>query len=97
MAAWKKKRVREWLDGDTPKFTDGIIARLARVRCQERHQFGGSTATRTAAGMSGRGKGFVYVKQIARDAYGRPLIEMKNKDGSINSRMLKKGYRNKGR
>ena len=97
MVIWKKKKVKKWLDGDTPKFSDGIIGRLARVRCHEKHQFGGSTATKTVAGMTGRTKGRVYVKQIGRDKWGRPIIEMKNKDGSINKRMIKKGYKNKGR
>jgi endonuclease YncB( thermonuclease family) len=97
MVTWKKKRIRKWLDGDTPRFTDGTIGRLARVRCQEKHQFGGSTATKTAAGMTGRSRGLVNVKTIARDRYGRPVIEMKNKDGSINQRMLNKGYKKKGR
>ena len=94
---WERKRIKEWLDGDTPKFSSGEVARLARVRAHEKHQFGGPTATKTAAGMSGRSKGFVYVKQIARDRWGRPIVEIKNKDGSINDRMIKKGYKNKGR
>lgn len=97
MAMWKKRKIKKWHDGDSPKFVNGEIGRLAGVRAQEKHQFGGSTATKTAAGMSGRSKGIVYVKQVARDRYGRPVVEIKNKDGSINKRMIKKGYKNKGR
>lgn len=97
LAIWKKRKIKKWHDGDTPEFTNGEIARLARVRAHEKHQFGGSTATKTAAGMSGRSRGFVYVKQVARDRWRRPVVEIKNKDGSINSRMIKKSYKNKGR
>ncbi len=95
--AIQRKRIREWDDGDSGVFTDGTRFRLKGVRAHEKHQFGGSTATRTAAGMTGRTKGFVKVKKIAIDRYGRAIVEMWNKDGSINKRMRKKGYRNKGR
>jgi len=27
MVAWKKKRIGKWLDGDTPRFTDGTVGR----------------------------------------------------------------------
>ena len=93
----KRKRISQWDDGDSGKFTDGKRFRLKGVRAHERHQFGGSKATKTAAGMSGRTKGFVKIKKIARDKYGREIVEMWNKDGSINKRMVKKGYGNKGR
>lgn len=97
MATWKRKKIREWIDGDTVRFSSGETARLARVRCPEKHQFGGSKATKTAAGMSGRSRGVVSSKQVARDRYGRAVVELWNKDGSINSRMIKRGYKNKGR
>ena len=93
----KRKRIGTWHDGDSGKFTDGTKFRLQGVRSHERHQFGGSKATRTAAGMTGRTKGFVNVRTVARDRYGRVVVEMSNKDGSINKRMKNKGYRNKGR
>jgi len=93
----KRKRVRKWDDGDSGIFTDGTRFRLKDVRANERHQFGGSKATKTAAGMTGRSKGFVKVKKVARDKYGRDVVDMWNKDGSINNRMKKKGYGNKGR
>lgn len=93
----KRKRIDHWTDGDSGHFTDGTPFRLAGVRATEKHRFGSSKATRTAASMTGRTKGYVNVKVVARDRYGRAVVEMSNKDGSINKRMRKKGYRNKGR
>lgn len=93
----KRKKVSEWHDGDSGVFSDGTEFRLANVRAHESHQFGGETATRTAAGMTGRTGGRVSVRKVARDRYGRDVVEMSNKDGSINARMRKKGYKNKGR
>jgi endonuclease YncB( thermonuclease family) len=92
-----KKQINNWKDGDSGFFIDGTPFRLARVRAPEKHQFGGEKATRSAAGMSGRSNGIVNVKPVARDSYGRSLVEMSNKDGSINNRLIKKGYKNKGR
>jgi micrococcal nuclease len=67
------------------------------VRAPEKHQFGGSKATKVVAGMTGRSKGWVNVKQVGKDRYDRVIVEMSNKDGSINGRLRKKGYKNKGR
>lgn len=92
-----RKRVEYWEDGDSGVFTDGTRFRLARVRAPESYQFGGETATRRAAGMSGQSRGIVNIAPIGRDAYGRLLVEMSNKDGSINNRLLRRGSRNKGR
>ena len=92
-----RKRVRNWVDGDSGQFTDGTKFRLEGVRAQEKHQFGGSRATKAAAGMTSRSGGFVNVKKVARDTYGRDIVKMWNRDGSINSRMRMKGYGNKGR
>ena len=92
-----KKRVDYWDDGDSGVFTDGTRFRLARVRAPESHQFGGETATRRAAGMTGQSRGKVNIKQIARDKFGRVVVEMSNQHGSINNRLLKRGSRNKGR
>lgn len=93
----KRKRIGCWIDGDSGYFTDGSKFRLAKVRAPEKHKSGGSTATRTVAGMTGRSNGYVRVNELARDKYGRSIVELWNKDGSINKRMLKKGYTNKGR
>ena len=93
----RRKRISQWDDGDSGKFTDGKRFRLKDVRAHEKHQFGGPRATKTAAGMIGRTRGFVNVKKVAIDKYGRDLVEMWNKDGSINKRMIKRGYGNKGR
>jgi len=92
-----KKRIDYWKDGDSGKFTDGNHFRLARVRAPEKYQFGGESATRRAAGMSGRTKGLVNVRTLGRDSYGRFIVEIYNKDGSINNRLLRRGSRNKGR
>ena len=91
-----KKRIDHWKDGDSGAFTDGTPFRLARVRAPEKHQFGGSKATRTAAGMSGQSHGLVNVRKVGR-SYGRDVVEIGNRHGSINNRMRAKGYRNKGR
>jgi len=92
-----RKKIENWIDGDSGTFSDGTKFRLARVRAPEKHQSGGSKAKRRAAGMSGRSRGVVSVKQVAKDHYGRAIVEMKNKDGSVNDRLIKRGYRNKGR
>ena len=92
-----KKRIAKWDDGDSGVFTDGIRFRLNRVRAPESYQYGGPTATRRAAGMTGQSRGIVNVKPIARDKFGRTLVEMSNQHGSINNRLLKRGCRNKGR
>ncbi len=92
-----KKRIDHWKDGDSGRFTDGTLFRLSRVRAPERYQFGGKTATRRAAGMSGKTRGFVNVKTVGRDRYGRLLVELYNKYGLINNRLLRRGSRNKGR
>lgn len=92
-----RKRIKKWSDGDSGSFIDGTKFRLARVRAPERHQFGGSTATRRAAGMTSRSRGFVNVKVLARDRYGRSVVEMSNAHGSVNNRLLKRGCLNRGR
>jgi len=92
-----RKKVKKWTDGDSGVFSDGTRFRLSGVRAPEKHQFGGSKATRAAAGMSGRSKGYVNVTKRGNDSYGRDIVEMRNKDGSINERLRKKGYKNKGR
>lgn len=91
-----RKKVSKWDDGDSGKFADGTRFRLAGVHAPERHQFGGSKATRTAAGMTGQSRGVVNVKTVGR-SYGRNVVEMSNSCGSVNERMRAKGYRNKGR
>lgn len=96
MAKKRRKRIDHWNDGDSGVFTDGTRFRLARVRCPEKHQFGGSKATKSAAGMSGKSKGYVSVKKVG-SSYGRDVVEMSNRHGSINERLRKKGYTKKGR
>lgn len=91
-----KKKIVKLDDGDSGRFSDGTRFRLARVGAPEKYQFGGSTATKVLSGMLGRSKGFVNVKKVG-NSYGRDVVEIVNKDGSINNRMRKKGYWNKGR
>lgn len=97
MIKWKRKKVGNLSDADSGWFTDGTPFRLSNVRAHEKHQFGGSKAKRVLAGMLSRSKGFVNVKTVSRGRYGRNIVEMRNKDGSINARMRRKGYRRKGR
>ena len=91
-----RKRITYWKDGDSGFFTDGKPFRLARVRAPERGQRGASKATKTAAGMTSRSRGYVNVNKVGK-SYGRDVVNISNKDGSINDRMRKKGYTNKGR
>lgn len=92
----KKKRIDHWTDGDSGVFTDGTRFRLAGVRAPEKRQKGAGRATRSAAGMSGQTKGYVQVKRVGK-SYGRDVVEMSNKHGSINKRLRNRGYRNSGR
>jgi endonuclease YncB( thermonuclease family) len=91
-----KKRIDRWIDGDSGYFTDGTEFRLANVRAPEKYQFGGSRATKIVSGMSGRSDGYVNVRVVGR-SYGRAVVTMSNSDGSINTRMKRKGYTNRGR
>lgn len=93
---YMKKRVASLDDGDSGWFTDGSRFRLARVRAPESYQFGGETAKRRLAGMIAMSNGMVSVKPVGK-SYGRDVVEMRNADGSINNRMIKRGCRNKGR
>ncbi len=93
----KIKKIKKWVDGDSGIFTDGTSFRLRNVRAPEKKSKGGRKAQRVAAGMTGRSKGRVSVKIYSKDKYGRQIVEMSNKDGSINKRMREKGYINKGR
>ena len=92
-----RKKIKKWFDGDSGEFSDGTKFRLNNVRTPEKYQFGGERATRTVAGMTGRTSSRINWTPVARDKYGRQLGNMSNKDGSINQRMRKKGYTNKGR
>lgn len=92
-----RKRISKWNDGDSGFFADGTPFRLNRVRAPEHYQFGGETALRRAAGMSAQSNGFVKVKPIAKDSFGRLIVEMSNQHGSINNRLLKRGCKGKGR
>jgi micrococcal nuclease len=93
---YKTKRVARWCDGDSGSFKEGTKFRLANVRAPEKHQFGGSRATKVVSGMTSRSNGSVNVRIVGRDRYGRQIVNMSNKDGSINQRMRSKGYVNKG-
>ena len=89
-----KRKIKKGDDGDSGIFANGTKFRLSRVRAPEKHQFGGKTATKRAAGMSGKSNGFVNVINKAIDKYGRTVVEMSNKDGSINNRLIKRGCKN---
>ena len=87
-----KRKIRSWNDGDSGIFNNGKRFRLANVRAPESGKRGGSTATKSAAGMTGRTHGVVNVGVVGRDKYGRQLVNMSNRDGSINSRLRQRGY-----
>ncbi len=91
------RKIKKWTDGDSGTFADGTEFRLANVRAPEKNNPGRLKALKTVAGMTARSGNLVNVKVVARDQYRRVVVEMSNKDGSINERMRKKGYTNKGR
>ncbi|AFV24474.1 nuclease [Methanolobus psychrophilus R15] len=93
----KYTRNVKFKDGDSGTFSDGTGFRLSNVRAPEKKQVGGQKAKKVASGMVGRSKGRVNIEEVGRDKYGRLLVKMSNKDGSVNERMRKKGYTNKGR
>lgn len=92
-----RKKVKKWYDGDSGVFSDGTKFRLNNVGAPEKHQFGGKKAAKTVSGMTSRSNGIINWIKTGIGHYGRELGKMSNKDGSINSRMRKKGYKNKGR
>ena len=92
-----KKKVKSWADGDSGVFSDGSRFRLRNVRAPEYPSKKGKQAKKSATGMTGRSRGWVGIKSYAKDKYGRTVVDMWNKDGSINKRLRKKGYTNKGR
>ena len=92
-----KKKVKKWTDGDSGVFADGSRFRLRNVRAPEYKSKTGKRAKRSASGMTGRSKSWVGIKTYAKDKYGRFVVDMWNKDGSVNKRLRKKGYTNKGR
>lgn len=73
-----KKLIKKWFDGDSGKFSDGTNFRLSGYNAPERGRKGSSTATRRAAGMTGRSQGYVNWKPATKDKYGRQVGEMKN-------------------
>jgi endonuclease YncB( thermonuclease family) len=99
MTSKSKKYTRKvkFKDGDSGTYSDGTDFRLANVRAPELNQAGGQKAKRSASSMVGRSNGFVRIEEICRDKYGRIVVNMENKDGSINERLRKKGNTNKGR
>jgi len=99
MAKDSKKYVQKvkFIDGDSGTLPDGTRFRLANVRAPEMNQRDGTKARNVSRGMISRSKGIVSIEVTGRDKYGRVLVNMSNKDGSINERMRAKGYRNKGR
>ena len=78
-------------------FVDGIKFRLSNVWAPEKNWFGWKKATRIAAGMTRRTKGWVSWFPVARDKYGRQVGKMSSRHGSINLRMRRRGYEKRGR
>ena len=67
--------------------------RLINTRAPEKGQPGYETAKRIVVGMVGRYNGVVTVEaEDGMDAYHRLLVLMSNPDGSINERMIQRGY-----
>ena len=67
--------------------------RLINVKAMEKGQPGYETAKKVVTGMVGRYNGVVTVEaEDGMDDYHRILVLMSNPDGSINERMIEKGY-----
>ncbi|MDD4363581.1 MAG: thermonuclease family protein [Atribacterota bacterium] len=94
---FKNKKISNWQDGNSGFFKDSTKFRLANVRAPEKHQLEGSRATKVVFGMTSRSNGSVNVRIVGKDRYERQIVNMSNKEGSINQRMRSKGYVNKGR
>ena len=86
-------RIGNWVDGDSGFLSNGTPFRLVNVKAPEKHQFGGETATRRAAGITGRYNGRVTAIDYGKDKYGRHLLDLFNKDGHINERLRRKRRR----
>ena len=92
-----KKKISHWYDGDSGRFADGKQFRLVGVRAPEIYQYGGQEATRKAAAMTSRSQNIVDVRPVGVDSFGRELVQMRNQGGSVNGRLRRFGYTNKGR
>ncbi len=92
-----KRKIKKLFDGDSGKFANGENFRLTNVRAPETGRRGASSAKRTLAGMLGKSNNSANVTRVGKDKYGRTLVRMSNDNGSINERMRKKGFSNKGR
>jgi len=68
--------------------------RLINTRAPERGQPGYDKAKKVVIGMVGRYNNIVTVEvNDGMDDYHRLLVLMSNPDGSINERLIQKGYR----
>jgi endonuclease YncB( thermonuclease family) len=67
--------------------------RMADVRSPSKDEPDYLKAKRSLSAMAGRSHGWVTVEQVGIDQYGLLLINLFNKDGSINDRMRQRGYR----
>ncbi|ADE36564.1 thermonuclease family protein [Methanohalophilus mahii] len=95
---WKSGTVKKCIDGDTLEMTNGDRIRLSKVRSPETYQKGGNKSTNVLRGMVNKCKKKIQYKPTStKGSYNRIVAEVKNKDGSINERMRKKGYKSKGR
>lgn len=94
-----KRKVKKVIDGDTlstySKVNGTTKIRLVGVRAPEKNQKGGKTATNLLKkSVSGK---FISVKPKAKDKYGRTIASVSYKGRSVNNKMRKAGYTNKGR
>lgn len=78
-------------DGDTIKIKKGPWLRLDGVDAPEKWQFGFDEAKDALKEMV-VGKTVNY-KEVATDAYGRPVAKVKVGNKSVNAAMKRKGYK----
>lgn len=69
------------------------LFRLINVRAPDKNEPGYNKAKKVVIGMAGRYNNIVTVEvNDGMDVYHRLLVLMSNADGSINERMIQRGY-----
>lgn len=85
-------QIQFFVDGDSGQFSNGEHFRLADVRSPDKDKVDYMKAKKILSGMAGRCHRCVNVEEVGIYQYGRLLVELENKDGSINDRIRQRGY-----
>ena len=82
-----QKRVIEIIDGDTVKFSDGILGRLANIDAPEKGRRGFDETKRELARILQISNYYVDSETVSKDKYGRDVVKLQNSQGDVNQRM----------